>query len=1020
MIPVKLTLQGIYSYQSTPQSIEFGPLLDAGNFGIFGAVGSGKSTILEAISLALYGDIERLNKRDERNYNMMNLKSDRLMIEFEFRNYNGELFRFECEGRRNSKNFRDVPTYRRKASQWADSRWVPMDHADGEKVTGISYQNFKRTVIVPQGHFQDFLGLTPGDRSQMLQELFHLDKYDLSERTKKLVDQNLEALHHIQGQLVGYEQVTSENIAEAEKDLLGIREQLEKNNESLQRLKEQVEQSTQLKQLWDRQKEQNSRYHSLKEQGEEIRQTRHRIRLVQEAREKFSFRFSRIDALRQSVDQMDRKIQNLTAQEEKMKKRVEEVAVRYQALQKAVDQHEHHGEISRQYALASKWSILHEDLQTIRSRVEKGNEVVLNLQKDITTKQSEISSIEKELQSQYTGIKDRELLLQLKNGFNRMTELRNQLQKIQLRQSKSNQKMEADLADFCEKYHVKWLESENAPDVSSLDARLEELQRLLEKSNQNLNELNIQSELARYVAQLTSGEACPLCGSTDHPAPAHIASVENQMASITREIKTREEEIRKLQAGLVEWNSLKKSIRQHEENQKHDLEERNQLDLSRKELEDMLLPHQEKYPDATAVTTALEETERILSMIQSLEARLKSIRQTVGEETEKLDSYRSKIAEIKNLAERKGGELESVETQLSETVKMELKSRTPEDWKRRSESLLHQIEQEKADFRAIAAERDRVSQEHTQLKTNLENSRSYRDREASQLAEAEKMLLEVLEQSSFESVESIREVLQLDVDVDSELDRIAKYDRDVHVLEVSLAELKAQIGERVFDSRAHDELITQFTTREKELARDREQAMYQTKRLEELRKRLDEKKKLEEQRDVLQLRGENLKVLEGLFKGKKFVDYVSTVYLREICEIANRRFRKLTNNHFALVLGEDNQFLIRDFLHDGQIRSVKTLSGGQVFQVSLCLALALAESIQSRNHTQQNFFFLDEGFGTLDGDALRMVMETLKSLRQEGRVVGLISHVESMQQEMDMYLHIVNDPERGSQIKKSY
>src|SRR5690554_2931905 len=1020
MIPVKLTLQGIYSYQSTPQSIEFGPLLDAGNFGIFGAVGSGKSTILEAISLALYGDIERLNKRDERNYNMMNLKSDRLMIEFEFRNYNGELFRFECEGRRNSKNFRDVPTYRRKASQWADSRWVPMDHADGEKVTGISYQNFKRTVIVPQGHFQDFLGLTPVDRSQMLHELFHLDKYDLSERTKKLVDQNLEALHHIQGQLVGYEQVTSENIAEAEKDLLGIREQLEKNNESLQRLKVQVEQSTQLKQLWDRQKEQNSRYHSLKEQGEEIRQTRHRIRLVQEAREKFSFRFSRIDALRQSVDQMDRKIQNLTALEEKMKKRVEEVAVRYQALQKAVDQHEHHGEISRQYALASKWSILHEDLQTIRSRVEKGNEVVLNLQKDITTKQREISSIEKELQSQYTGIKDRELLLQLKNGFNRMTELRNQLQKIQLRQSKSNQKMEADLADFCEKYHVKWLESENAPDVSSLDARLEELQRLLEKSNQNLNELNIQSELARYVAQLTSGEACPLCGSTDHPAPAHIASVENQMASITREIKTREEEIRKLQAGLVEWNSLKKSIRQHEENQKHDLEERNQLDLSRKALEDMLLPHQEKYPAATAVTTALEETQRILSMIQSLEARVRSIRQTVGEETGKLDSYRAEIAEIKNLAERKGGELESVETQLSETVKMDLKYRTPEDWKRRSESLLHQIEQEKADFRAIAAERDRVSQEHTQLKTNLENSRSYRDREASQLAEAEKMLMEVLEQSSFESVESIREVLQLDVDVDSELDRIAKYDRDVHVLEVSLAELKAQIGERVFDSRAHDELITQFTTREKELARDREQAMYQTKRLEELRKRLDEKKKLEEQRDVLQLRGENLKVLEGLFKGKKFVDYVSTVYLREICEIANRRFRKLTNNHFALVLGEDNQFLIRDFLHDGQIRSVKTLSGGQVFQVSLCLALALAESIQSRNHTQQNFFFLDEGFGTLDGDALRMVMETLKSLRQEGRVVGLISHVESMQQEMDMYLHIVNDPERGSQIKKSY
>src|SRR5690606_15378410 len=147
-----------------------------------------------------------------------------------------------------------------------------------------------------------------------------------------------------------------------------------------------------------------------------------------------------------------------------------------------------------------------------------------------------------------------------------------------------------------------------------------------------------------------------------------------------------------------------------------------------------------------------------------------------------------------------------------------------------------------------------------------------------------------------------------------------------------------------------------------------EQMIYQGKRLDELRKQWKEKQKLEEERDALQIRADNLKVLESLFKGKKFVDYVSTVYLREICEIANLRFRKLTNNHYALILGEDNQFQIRDFLHDGQIRSVKTLSGGQIFQVSLCLALALAESIQNRTRSRQSFFFLDEGFGTLDGD----------------------------------------------------
>ena len=82
MIPISLTIKGIYSYQQE-QTIDFQKLTDAQLFGIFGPVGSGKSTILEAISFALYNDTERLN-RDNRNYNMMNLKSNELLIRFNF------------------------------------------------------------------------------------------------------------------------------------------------------------------------------------------------------------------------------------------------------------------------------------------------------------------------------------------------------------------------------------------------------------------------------------------------------------------------------------------------------------------------------------------------------------------------------------------------------------------------------------------------------------------------------------------------------------------------------------------------------------------------------------------------------------------------------------------------------------------------------------------------------------------------------------------------------------------------
>ena len=99
---------------------------------------------------------------------------------------------------------------------------------------------------------------------------------------------------------------------------------------------------------------------------------------------------------------------------------------------------------------------------------------------------------------------------------------------------------------------------------------------------------------------------------------------------------------------------------------------------------------------------------------------------------------------------------------------------------------------------------------------------------------------------------------------------------------------------------------------------------------------------------------------------------------------------------------------------------MKTLSGGQTFQASLSLALALAESIQKFNQSNQNFFFLDEGFGSLDKESLQIVFDTLKSLQKENRIVGIISHVEDLQQEIDTYLKITNDEEKGSIINSSW
>jgi exonuclease SbcC len=91
----------LYSYQKK-QTIDFEELTNAGLFGIFGAVGSGKSSVLEAIGFVLYGDTERLNKTDKRSYNMLNLKSDKANIEFEFLNFEERKFKFVTDWKRKS------------------------------------------------------------------------------------------------------------------------------------------------------------------------------------------------------------------------------------------------------------------------------------------------------------------------------------------------------------------------------------------------------------------------------------------------------------------------------------------------------------------------------------------------------------------------------------------------------------------------------------------------------------------------------------------------------------------------------------------------------------------------------------------------------------------------------------------------------------------------------------------------------------------------------------------------------
>ena len=233
----------------------------------------------------------------------------------------------------------------------------------------------------------------------------------------------------------------------------------------------------------------------------------------------------------------------------------------------------------------------------------------------------------------------------------------------------------------------------------------------------------------------------------------------------------------------------------------------------------------------------------------------------------------------------------------------------------------------------------------------------------------------------------------------------------------SIHELEQKLADVSFDEmiyKTQEEKLTFVTNQLKEAS---EIVTKIKTEIERLNKSFAEKKDLLIELEKLQKRATNLQTMRNLFNSAGFVQYVSSIYLKQLCDNANVRFHRMTRNQLSLQMNDNNDFEIIDYLNEGRSRSVKTLSGGQSFQVSLSLALALAESVQTNAKSEKNFFFIDEGFGTQDADAVNIVFETLMSLQKENRIVGIISHVDELKDRIPVALQITKDEEKGSLIE---
>jgi len=164
---------------------------------------------------------------------------------------------------------------------------------------------------------------------------------------------------------------------------------------------------------------------------------------------------------------------------------------------------------------------------------------------------------------------------------------------------------------------------------------------------------------------------------------------------------------------------------------------------------------------------------------------------------------------------------------------------------------------------------------------------------------------------------------------------------------------------------------------------------------------------IEEEQISWQEQNGRLLLLQSLLRGKDFVKFIAGEQLRYICQSASLRLQQLSRARYGLELDSDNNFVIRDDHNGGLRRAVSTLSGGETFLASLALALALSAQIQLRGQYPLEFFFLDEGFGTLDPELLETVMNSLESLRHERFMIGVISHVPELKNRLPRQVQVL-------------
>ncbi len=474
----------------------------------------------------------------------------------------------------------------------------------------------------------------------------------------------------------------------------------------------------------------------------------------------------------------------------------------------------------------------------------------------------------------------------------------------------------------------------------------------------------------------------------------------NNIKEITRE-RTCVQEIAKIKKGLQHIELLISHITQYEN--------------IYSELTKQIVPYQEKEKKIC---------QEILARLQTKKNLWEKAHKKFNDSEKLLENAKTQILDQENIAakiltekQQRQAELNTQQSRLKELKAQRQRLFGCKDTQRELQNM--QQKYELAEQSQIAFDKELIKLEITLAKEeeNLKKHRKDKDKKQVSRVELSAQLMPQLEKQGYDSLEATKTDVLTAKDAEyiiNEKENLEKRKNSLaeksEILLLEIEELAKDDDENLSD----EALAEQYINTENEnkiVAQQIKEKEFAIKKSEETKKQYD---RLSKEIKQLKKKAEKWYLLNdyiGSSDGKKFASYAQELVLVWLLGLANERLKKFNDRYQLSKYKEDedtNDLYVIDRYQADMRRSVKSLSGGESFLMSLALALGLSDMASQNAHIES--LFIDEGFGNLDEEALEATIATLETLQAEtGKTIGIISHISSLKERIQTKINIVQE-----------